>query len=338
MPPPHQQQQLRATAPTAAPSTTAATAADPAVAEQPADLAVITEFVLGHRSANTRDAYSNDLREFAGWCRSAGLGLVDVRRVHIEAYARSLEQAKRASATLARKLATLSAFYHYLEAEHDLPRSPVRHVKRPTAGGSTPPLGLDRAEAARLLGAAADAGPRDHALICLLLLNGLRVSEACTADVVDLGRQRGHRTLTVTRKRERQDLLALAPRTYAAIDAHLAGRVRGPLLLAGEAPWPMDAELLAARRLDRHDAARILRRLARAAGITRPVNPHLLRHTMVTLSLDAGVPLRDVQDAAGHADPRTTRYYDRARNALGRHATYQLETFLAATPNSPTEQ
>jgi integrase/recombinase XerD len=129
-----------------------------------------------------------------------------------------------------------------------------------------------------------------------------------------------------------------SPHTCAAIDAHLAGRSRGPLLLAGEAPWPTDTARLAARRLDRHDAARILRRLARASGITRPVNPHLLRHTMITLSLDAGVPLRDVQDAAGHADPRTTRDYDRARNALDRHATYQLEAYLAdAAVHSPTE-
>jgi hypothetical protein len=57
---------------------------------------------------------------------------------------------------------------------------------------------------------------------------------------------------------------------------------------------------------------------------------------MVTLALDAGVSLRDVQDAARHADPRTTRRYDRARHALDRHATYTLAAFVAEVAPSPT--
>jgi len=47
-----------------------------------------------------------------------------------------------------------------------------------------------------------------------------------------------------------------------------------------------------------------------------------LRHAFITAALDAGVPLRDVQEAASHADPRTTMRYDRARVSLDRHATY----------------
>jgi len=57
---------------------------------------------------------------------------------------------------------------------------------------------------------------------------------------------------------------------------------------------------------------------------------------MVTLALDAGVSLRDVQDAARHADPRTTRRYDRSRHALDRHATYTLAAFVAEVVPSPT--
>jgi hypothetical protein len=57
---------------------------------------------------------------------------------------------------------------------------------------------------------------------------------------------------------------------------------------------------------------------------------------MVTLALDALVSLRDVQDAARHADPRTTRRYDRARHALDRHATYTLAAFVAEVVPSPT--
>jgi integrase/recombinase XerD len=79
------------------------------------------------------------------------------------------------------------------------------------------------------------------------------------------------------------------------------------------------------QRLDRHGAARVVRR----ARITKPVGPHTLRHAFITAALDAGVPLRDVQEAASHADPRTTMRYDRARGSLDRHATYIVAAYLA---------
>jgi site-specific recombinase XerD len=82
--------------------------------------------------------------------------------------------------------------------------------------------------------------------------------------------------------------------------------------------------------MDQPAAWRLVRRLARNAGIdASKLNPHSLRHSFVTAALDAGVPLRDVQDAAGHADPRTTRRYDRARHNLDRAATYAVTAFLA---------
>ena len=82
--------------------------------------------------------------------------------------------------------------------------------------------------------------------------------------------------------------------------------------------------------LSRHGATRIVRRLARLAGLDKVISPHSCRHAYVTLSLDAGVPLRDVQDGAGHASPETTRRYDRARFALDRSPTYALASFLGA--------
>ncbi|MGH2949770.1 MAG: tyrosine-type recombinase/integrase, partial [Solirubrobacteraceae bacterium] len=87
------------------------------------------------------------------------------------------------------------------------------------------------------------------------------------------------------------------------------------------------------RRLDRQAAWKIIRRLARLAGIEHAVSPHSLRHTFVTLALDAGVSLRDVQDAAGHADPRTTRRYDRARHQLERHPTHVLAGLTLRRPH-----
>ena len=76
---------------------------------------------------------------------------------------------------------------------------------------------------------------------------------------------------------------------------------------------------------------RRLRRVARRAGITKLIGPHTLRHAFIPTALDAGVPLRDVQEAASHADPRTTMRYDRARVSLDRHATYIVATYVASS-------
>jgi site-specific recombinase XerD len=241
-----------------------------------------------------------------------------------EAYIRALEQAGRSRATVARRLATLAGFYRYAVQEGALPHSPVTHIRRPSVTRDSQTLGLDREEAVRFLAAAEAASARDHALACLLTLNGLRVSEACAADVVDLGVERAHRVLAVVGKGGQRTLVPLTPRTVRAIDAALGGRTHGPLVVSNNGG-----------RLDRHDAARIVARLARRAGLAKHITPHSLRHTMVTLALDAGVSLRDVQDAARHADPRTTRRYDRARHALDRHATYTLAAFIAEVLPSP---
>jgi integrase/recombinase XerD len=71
------------------------------------------------------------------------------------------------------------------------------------------------------------------------------------------------------------------------------------------------------------------RRVTRRAGLDKKISPHTLRHAFITAALDAGVPLRDVQEAESHADPRTTMRYDRARVSLDRHATYIVAAYLA---------
>lgn len=104
----------------------------------------------------------------------------------------------------------------------------------------------------------------------------------------------------------------------AAIDLAAGERPAGPVLLSRSG-----------MRLDRHGATRIVRRVARKAGIVKHISPHSLRHSFITAALDAGVPLRDVQIAARHADPRTTTRYDRARTNLDRHASYVVTAFVA---------
>ena len=191
-------------------------------------------------------------------------------------------------------------------------------MRRPRLDYESHAVGLDRNELGALLVAAGLGPPGEHALISLLALNGLRVSEATGADIQALGMERGHRTLVITRKGGKVVTIPLAPRTARALDLAIGERAEGPIFLTGDG-----------RRLDRHGAGRIVRRIARRAGITKNVGPHTLRHAFITAALDAGVPLRDVQEAASHADPRTTMRYDRASASLDRHATYIVAAYVA---------
>jgi integrase/recombinase XerD len=294
--------------------------ADAGDLDHPAGLAdrLAQAFLLSYREGNTRDAYRHDLAGWWRWCAEHELAPLEVRRVHVDAYARTLEQAGRAYATVRRHLAVLSSFYRYAVAEGVLAVNPLAHVQRPPADDTSTTLGLDRAEAVRFLDAAEAAGPRDHALACLLLLTGLRVTEALAADVDQLGTDRGHQVLAVTAKGGRRRLVPLAPRTTHALAEHLAGRTTGPLLLANDGG-----------RLTRQQAARIVARLARRAGILKRISPHSLRHTAATLALGDGASLRVVQASLGHADPKTTVRYDRARRGLDDHITYRLAQYLA---------
>ncbi|MBK8332793.1 MAG: tyrosine-type recombinase/integrase [Acidimicrobiaceae bacterium] len=277
----------------------------------------LTGFLAGY-SGLTREAYALDLRLYAAWVTTAGMRLFEVRRAHIEAFARDMEAHGRARATIARRLGTIVCFYRYAEQEGLIEHSPAVHVRRPKMDYESHAIGLDRNEIGAMLVAAGLAGARDHALISLLALNGLRVSEAIGARIEGLALERGHRTLTVLRKGGKTVTMPLAPRTARAIDLVIGERFEGTILYGNDGG-----------QLDRHAAARIVRRIAKAAGINKHIGPHTLRHGFITAALDAGVPLRDVQEAASHADPRTTMRYDRARVSLDRHATYIVSTFIA---------
>jgi site-specific recombinase XerD len=209
--------------------------------------------------------------------------------------------------------AALAAFL----AGYLLQHSPAAHVRRPRLDYESHVVGLDRNELGALLVTAGLGTAAEHALISLLAINGLRISEALGADLDDLGLERGHRTLTVLRKGGK---LVTIPRP-----------MHGPGDRSGHQRTSRRAIFLRpdGQRMDRHSAGRIVRRVARRAGLNKKISPHTLRHAFITAALDAGVPLRDVQEAASHADPRTTMRYDRGRVSLDRHATYIVAAYLA---------
>jgi len=171
------------------------------------------------------------------------------------------------------------------------------------------------------------------ALVALLLVDGLRISEALGLDVDDVqGVDRGHRVVDLRRKGGRTARAALPPLVADAVDTYLAHRAD---LTPGydEGPPPGQDSLAGPLFITRTgarwrpgNAARALTALAARAGVpgAARITPHALRHAAIT----PGVPLHEVQDFAGHRDPRSTRRYDRARGRLDRHASYALAAHL----------
>jgi site-specific recombinase XerD len=282
---------------------------------------VLAAFLVRH-CGRTRTEYLRALRNWAVWCEARQLPLLTAARPHVELWQRQLEEQGLSAATRAVRLAAVSGYYETAVDEQLLGRNPAARVRRPKLGRDSQRLGLEREQARRLLEVAAEAGPRDHALVCLLLVNGLRVSEALAITPADLDVAQEHRVVSVIRKGGHRERVVLPPRSAIAVDD----------LVAERAPLQSGARLFVdavGANLDVWDARRVVRRLARAAGVAHSISPHSLRHTFVTSALAAGVPLHRVQDAAGHADPRTTRRYDRARHQLEGHAAYAVGAYLA---------
>lgn len=220
----------------------------------------------------------------------------------------------------------MSSWYGYLVAEGLRADSPTEHVRRPKIAdrGETP--GLTRDELRRLLRAADEHGnPRSIALLTLLGHTGLRIGEALSRDLEHLAHDRGHRILRLERKGGRGDRTVLTAPVSRALDAYLDGRTTGPLFITKTG-----------KRMGQPEAWKMVRRLARRAALDSAgeLRPHSLRVAFITGAREAGVPLEDVQDAAGHADPRMTRRYDRGRHSLDRHASYAVTSWLAGQENA----
>ena len=279
-----------------------------------AELAAIA--FLARYSGRTLDAYRHDLRNLFQWAADHGLLVLAATRTHLEWYRTSMEERGLAASTIDRRLSTACGFYRFAHIDGRISSNPAQYVRRPQVHPSDR-RGLGRGELGRFLFAAERFDHAHAALAVLLGLNGLRVSEACETNIEDMAFERGHRVLRIIGKGNKPALIPLVPRTARTIDLAIGGRREGPILLRHDG-----------QRLDRRTAHRWVRSIGKRAGIGL-VHPHMLRAAFIMAALDAGVPLREVQIAARHADPRTTTVYDRRRQDFDKHAAYVVVAFVA---------
>ena len=282
----------------------------------PGDAELAAAAFLSRYQGRTLDAYRYDLRAFFQWAADQGLEVLKATRPQIELYVGAMEECGLAATTIDRRLSTVCGFYRFTHIDGRIATNPAQYVRRPKVY-PTDARGLDRSELGAFLFTAERFDAAHAALAVLLGLNGLRVSEACSTDIENLGFERGHRTLHIVGKGNKPAVIPLVPRTARTIDLAIGERTAGPILLRHDG-----------QRLDRRTAHRWVRSIAKRAGLGH-VHPHMLRAAFIMCALDAGVPLREVQNAARHADPRTTTVYDHRRQNFDRHAAYVVVAFVA---------
>jgi len=264
-------------------------------------------------SASTKKEYRRELTAFRSFL---GHDLLEATRKEVEGYlAYRLDQGS-AKATVARILAAIRGYFRYAMAEGLIGIDPTGAVRAPKVADTSPRLGLSREEAKALLAVidpSTPIGTRDRALLMILLTNALRINEALEMKVEDVKEEAGHKVVAIVGKGDKPALVPLAPASWAAIMEWLAaakieeGFVFRNMTKGGK---------VGSTRMSARGATYRVQWLAKKAGIDKHISPHSFRHTAITLALDAGQPLHLVQDMARHADPRTTRRYDQARNSL----------------------
>ncbi|MBI2896724.1 MAG: tyrosine recombinase XerC [Deltaproteobacteria bacterium] len=258
-------------------------------------------------SLRTRAAYRSDLDGLCDFLAARdeppAPGQVDT--LHVRAYLVDLHSRRLTATTVARKISSLGGFFRFLVREGRLSTNPMALVRPPKQRRKLPRV-LTAAQAERLVGAPAGAGPlpaRDRAILELLYSSGLRVSELVSIDLgsVDLDR----REVRVMGKGGKERICPFGRAARDALVAYLPER-----LALRRASHPGDPVFLG--RNGTRLGARMVQMLVRRYGLEsgRPdAHPHALRHSCATHLLDAGADLRGIQELLGHASLSTTQRY-----------------------------
>jgi integrase/recombinase XerD len=277
---------------------------------------------LARYAGHTHELYSYQLRRWFQWCEGNGLDpLVGIQRAHVELYIRGLGEAGLMASSTNTMMHGVRGFFRFAHIDGLIPADPAVYARLPNVNcDESRTHGLERLELIRFLQIAQTITVHHGALAYRLGINALRASEAAAVRIADYAEtMRGHRVLHLVGKGDKPATMPLTVPVLRVLGACRGERIAGPLVLRPMSGAP----------IDRRDVYRMVLRVAKAAGIPRHISPHSLRHAAITNALDAGVPLRDAQILARHADPRTTEHYDRARGNLDRHGVHFLTAYVA---------
>lgn len=285
------------------------------------EVAEIVDAWLASFSATTAKAYASDLRQWLAFLAEREVPFLAARRIHLDAWHRAMrDHADLSSATVSRRLASMSSLYGRLVEEEVLDRNPATGLRRPKPSPAARRGALHVNEVRALLDGAAARDKRLHALVAVLTLTGCRLSEPLSANIEDLDEENGVTTLRVRRKGGAYQRLPLPSTAAAALTGYLAGRSSGPLFLARTG-----------RRWSARSAWAAFRKLSAEALPHRrvPPSPHWLRHAAITAQAGLGAPIDEIAAAHGHKSVvTTTSVYLHRSSDMRTHPNHLLESWL----------
>lgn len=278
-------------------------------------------------ATNTLESYGRDLRQFAQYLdsqpRSAAFDKAN--RSVILGYLLAMQRQGKATATIARRLAALKAFYQYLLRENQIAQDPTADLESPKLERRLPKV-LTVAEVEEILRQPDErtaSGRRDRAMLELLYATGIRVSELVSLNVADVNLDQGY--LRCVGKGEKERLVPVGSVAVRCLRDYI--RNGRPHLLRD----PRERCLFAnhhGRRLTRQGFWKIVKKYAHEANISKEITPHTLRHSFATHLLENGADLRSVQEMLGHADISTTQIYTHVTQ------THLKEVYVKAHPRA----
>jgi len=257
-------------------------------------------------SPHTIDAYGRDLLRFAMFARKRLLRSPStVSAADVEAFLASLKERRLATPSVLRAVSAVRSFYKFLYVEKAVDRNPLKEVELPRAGLHLPKT-LSLSQVRQMLAApdvSTPAGIRDRAILELAYSSGLRVSELTSLTWDAVSHEVG--LIRVVGKGSRERLVPIGEEALHWIDR--CGKIRGKFDRGKPQKWLFLSNR--GRRMTRQTVWHLLRKYARAAGLSSRVSPHTLRHSFATHLLEGGADLRSVQQMLGHASLSTTQIY-----------------------------
>lgn len=289
-----------------------------------ATLEPLQQAVFGYLSryrGRTLAAYQHDLTVFLSWCGERQLPPLQAKRPHLELYVRWMqEESGWSESTISRRIGTVCGFYKYAALDDLIAKDPSVAVDRPKVDHEKQRrTWLKPLHFSYLLAVSRDQGAHPHALVALLGMCGLRISEACSLDIENVGEQSGYTTVSFIGKGNKAATIGLPPPVARAVKDAIGDRTSGPVLLNTKG-----------RRMDRSSANRLIKRLAAIAGVSTDISPHSLRRSFCTTGLINKVPIYEMQLAMRHASTATTARYDMMAQSLDRNASYQIAGALSS--------
>jgi site-specific recombinase XerD len=259
----------------------------------------------------TRRAYGGDVEQFALWCSTRGLEPAEVATRDLRRFAASLSESGIKATSVARKIASLRAFYRVLREQGDVADNPAQLMTLPKRPRTLPHV-LRPAEVTALLDRIPATTPlelRDRAMFELAYASGLRAEELVdvTIAAIDFDREQ----VRIEGKGSKTRFVPVGEPALAAITRYLE-RARPGLAHDDELTLFLSKS---GRRLCTSDVRRRLRAWSGRAGLGGTVHPHALRHSFATHLLDGGSDLRAIQAMLGHSSISTTQVYTRVESA-----------------------